>query len=1212
MNYLIRFRRKLGWGVLVFLFSPILLNAERVSGTASATASTDRVAIARILSALPLSFEANQGQSDPKVRFAFRGAGYSGEFTENEADLLFSRRPNEEPPAGGALKHRAAGSDWLRMRLVGTLEDSNISGEDKLPGTVNYFVGNDSEKWRTGIPTFARVKYSGVYRGTDLVYYGAGGRLEFDFQLAPGADPSLIRIKFGGAKRLRLDSIGNLEVVAPGGEVEFHKPAIYQVAADGSRNSVRGWFVTSRGNTVGFRIGKYDRSRPLVIDPVLNYSTYIGPGAYAFAVAVNGAGEAFITGIASPGFPTTPGSFQTASMSQTSNDWAPFVAKFNSTASALEYCTYLSGSGIDEALAIAVDSNGNAFVAGEAGSKDFPVTLGALQPVSHVGASSGTGFVTVLNSTGTGLIYSTYLGGSVSSLVAALAIDSSGNAYVTGGTQDIDFPTTAGAFQTAVKKSAVNLYSNFVAKVNPTGTALVYSTYLAGSGSESTGGIAVDSSGTAFIAGATTSTDFPVTQGAFQLTNKATAALPQNGFVTHLNAAGSALLWSTYLGGSFEDELSSIAVDASGSVYVTGGTASGDFPLTPGAFQTKPGGLNAVITKIKPDGSGLIYSARMGGTTNGLGGSSEDYAHGIVVDAQGNAVIAGSTTGLDFPVTPGAFETDNLSQEVSAEPGGFVTKINSTGTALLYSTFLSGTGDQTGDTCDCIYAVAMDPASNVYVTGITASIDFPTTLGVFQPTAGRDMFITEFKASEMTTLPAVTVALTSNANPQEYGKPLTFTSTVSGTSGSTPTGTVGFNILGFEIGDNSGLGLGPWTVVPLDSSGKATFTPAASVVISGDLPVAAHYLGDVNNAPGTGTMTETVTPIPTAITETASPNPITWGQPVTFTATVLDNTGKPAPGSVSFVVGNIIYSGGAVDSSGTVTWNLTQTSSGYYPLQVGTTTVKASYSPSLPGNPYASNSTSVNVTANPIGTTPQPTFSPPAGTYTTAQSVVMSDSNTAATIYYTTDGTTPAVGTSASLQSGNSIEVNTTSTIQALAVVPGYSASPIASATYTLNLPPPDFSMGLAPMSLTVYAGQSGSAQVSVTAENGFTQPVSLSCSGLPAGVSCSFVPASVSPGIDSTVTIAASTNAGINAIRNGVSLIQVVAIAALFPLLRRRTRKRLLLVLLAGVATNAWVGCGGGQNSSPPPIQPTTSTVTISGTSGSLSHSVKLTLTLN
>ena len=508
MKRLIRFRRSLWWALFVVVPLPVLSYAARLSGTASATASTDRVAIARSFSALPLSFEANQGQNDPKVRFAFRGRGYSAAFTQNEADLLLSPGSGAKPPAPGALKSRAAGNDWLRMRLVGARKDSQISGEDRLPGTVNYFVGNDPAKWRTEIPTFARVKYSGVYRGTDLAYYGAGGRLEFDFQLAPGADPSVIRIKFGGARRLRLDGDGNLEVVAPGGQLEFHKPEIYQVAADGSRASVRGWFVTSHGNMVGFRIGKYDLSRPLVIDPILNYSTYIGPGAYAFAVAVDGTGEAFISGIAAPGFPTTPGSFQTMSVSQASNDWAPFVAKFNSAGSALEYCTYLSGSEIDEALAIAVDSNGNAFVAGQAGSRDFPVTPGALQPVNHASAASATGFVSVLNSSGTGLIYSTYLGGSVSSLVAGIAVDSSGNAYVTGAAQDLDFPTTAGAFQTAVKKSVVNLYSDFVAKVNPTGTAQVYSTYLAGSGSDSIGGIAVDSSGTAFIAGVTTSTDF--------------------------------------------------------------------------------------------------------------------------------------------------------------------------------------------------------------------------------------------------------------------------------------------------------------------------------------------------------------------------------------------------------------------------------------------------------------------------------------------------------------------------------------------------------------------------------------------------------------------------------------------------------------------------------------------------------------------------------
>ena len=1204
-----------------FSFLSIPANAAPPGVTESMKA-TDQPAIANRFNALPLSFEKNRGQTDPHVKFLSRGAGFSALFRQGEADLLLTRRDRFGASAGDIQSRRGTEKqELLRMRLVAAREDAPVSGEELLPGTVNYFVGNDPSKWRTSVPTFERIRYSGVYPGTDLVYYGSGGRLEFDFQLAAGADPSTIRIQLEGARRLKLDGDGNLIVIGSGGQIGFHKPAIYQLTSAGVRRPVAGAFAISRGNTIGFTLGKFDRTRPLVIDPILNYSTFIGTPSIAYDVAVDSAGEAFVAGIAGPGFPATAGAFQTApvTVAINSGEEVPFVAKFNSSGSALLYCTYLSGSVIyDWAFAIAVDSKGNAFVGGRTQSPDFPITQGALQTVNRSTLDNGTAFVSELNSTGSALIYSTFLGGTAGSAVTGIRVDDSDNAYVTGRTFDTDFPTTAGAFQTKVSKSAVNTPSVFISKLNPTGTALIYSTYVTGTLDDYPGKIAVDGAGEVYVAGGTRSTDFPTTPGAFQLTNNAQQLNNETGFVAKLNADGTALVWSTYLGGSFVDEATAVAADASG-VYVTGNTLSSDFPTTPGAFQTTLKATNVFITKIKPDGSGLVYSTYLGASINGGGGQAEDSGTAIAVDGQGNAVVAGRTDALDFPLTPGAFETENQSELYSGNHGSFLTKINSTGSALLYSTFLSGSGDESGEDCECAYGMALDPAGNAYVVGHTDSIDFPITLGAYpNPSANfvYGMFLTEFNAAEMTILPVPNVTVTSNGTPQEYGQPLTFTATVTGSGSTSPTGTVGFSLWGVQISDCLGdcVGLGPWIVVPLNPSGVATYTPPlGSVYAMPSIPVIAHYLGDANYAPADGSMTEVVTPIPITMTETASVSTITWGQPITFTTKVLDDKGNAVPGYVYFMIDQTAYGQTNLDGTGSATWTLPD--SGEYPLNVGQNTVRAVYSQfGGMGNRYGDGSASATVTVNATGPAPPPSFSPPAGTYTATQTVYINDSNSAATIYYTTDGTVPNVGTSSSFPEGFVVFVSNSQTINAIATAPGLSASPVVSAYYTINALQPDFSIGLATGAMTVSAGQSGTTQVSIAGVNGFSQSVSLSCSGLPSGVTCRFSPNAASPGASSTLTISASTVAANGATRVGFPLGSLLAIAGGVGLLSLRRRSLRLLMLLPLTVALAWSGYGsGGSNSGPPPTPtPTTSTVTITGTSGSLSHSASLTLTLN
>ena len=1201
---------------LILFFLSVLIDPMILAKAAPTESRAMQQGISRNYNTLPLSFEQNEGQAESQVRFLSRGEGCFIFFKQDEADFLLSKRSRERDTAYQTRERRKvesqyARTDSLRMRLLSAAAASTVSAENRLPGTVNYFVGNDPAKWYVGVSTFERVKYTGVYPGIDLIYYGARGRLEFDFALAAGANPRAIRFRFDGSRRLKVDREGNLIVIATNGYVSFRKPVIYQSGPDNGKDFVDGSFRISAGKTVHFALGHYDHARPLIIDPILNYSTYLGPGSEAKAIAVDAAGEAYVAGWTDEAFPTTSGTFQTNPVDGRAS---PYIAKFNSSGTALLYSTYLSGGGSgDIASAITVDAAGNAYIAGATNSTDFPITPGAFQ-ATNKSAGKASGFVAVLNSTGTALLYSTYLGGSTESGVTGVGVDTSGNAYVTGFTLDADFPTTTGAYQPApFKKQIANASSGFVSKLNSTGTALLYSTYLGGTSQDSPNGIAVNMAGDAYIAGDTQSFDFPTSPGALQLTNNAKFG---TGFVTKMNASGTGLLYSTYLGGSLADGASAIAVDASDNAYVTGNTASVDFPATSGVFQpslkTYDGfsATNSFITKFNSSGSGLVYSTFLGGSYNGLGGVSEDLGTGIAVDAQGNAVVAGNTSGLNFPVTTGAFQSQNLSQLNSLDPASFITKINSTASAILYSTYLSGTGDQSGYTCDCAEGLSLDPSGNAYLAGETFSVDFPTTLGAletpFQTTESQS-FVTEFNASEMKTLPASTVIVTSNASSVEYGQPVTFTATVQQVSGTTPTGTVGFNFPQLEISDEAGngFGMGPWTTVGLNGSGAAMFT--TSSLIPGYGTVNAHYLGDTNNAPSNGTMTQTVTRIPTATTLTSSANPAVYGTPVTFTATVLDNTGKPAKGDVSFGMGDLGYAQVNLDSAGQATW---VNGTGGPPLPVGADSVEAEF---VPSTGYQQTSNTLVETFTPLGTTPSPTFAPAAGTYTSVQQVVLTDTNSAASIYYTTNGSTPVAG-SADVYLSGPIQVNASETIQAMAVAPGYTASSVSSAAYTINLPPSDFSVTLTPESLTVSAGKSTSTTVGVSGLNGFNQVVSLSCSGLPAGVTCSFAPASITSSSISTLTISASSSASANTRPMQFPFVPAAALALATGWIRERRRLR-WMVLFACISTLIVLnGCGGGGTASPQNSvsTPATSTILVTGSSGTLSHSAQLTLTVN
>jgi len=791
---------------------------------------------------LPLSFEENTGQSDKSVKFLSRGRGYGLYLTGNGAEwTLCQAAPGANQPdfqRDPVAIPKSAGCEIVRMQLMGASLKTEPAGEEGLPGTVSYFMGSDPARWRTGIPTYAKVRYPDVYPGIDLVYSGSRRQLEFDFVVAPHADPRAIRLRFSGPDRVHLAANGDVVVTAANGTLAFHKPLVYQVV-HGQRHPVAGGFRLLGKHTAGFQLGPYDRAKAVVIDPVLTFSTFLGGSNMGFwdqasAVAVDSSGTVYVAGRTSAAnFPVTSGSFQTTNRTPESQGINAFITKLNPTGTALVYSTYLGGSAGDAAYGLAVDSSGNAYVTGSTYSTDFPTTQGAFQTTNKAAANSdATAFVTVLNATGTALVYSTYLGGSgLSSGLpdsgdkgSAIAVDAVGNAYVTGSTYSTDFPLSQGAFQTTNKGAAKSNGNAFITKLNPAGTALLYSTYLGGSGAQKTvlsgdTGIAIslDASGEAYVAGRTFSSDFPTTAGAFQTTNNALANQGTNAFVTKLNSTGSALVYSTYLGGSSSDSGNAIAVDPAGEAYVAGGASSTNFPATQGAFQTKDGaaasGLpNAFITKLNPAGAALVYSTYLGGSggvvyvTPTLLQNGGDQANGLAIDGSGNVYVTGSTASSNFPVTQDAYQTTNNDQPGCAGScaGGynaFITELNSSGTALIYSTYLGGNGINPYDSVGVIEfgegdqanALALDSSGNVYVAGSACSFDFPLTSGAFQTTipSQQSPFAAKLNMSEPSTASRPTVTVTPGSSGITSGLPLRVTISVAGPSGAaTPTGTV--------------------------------------------------------------------------------------------------------------------------------------------------------------------------------------------------------------------------------------------------------------------------------------------------------------------------------------------------------------------------------------------------------------------------------------
>jgi hypothetical protein len=917
---------------------PLINQTTKVEALISAS-QADAKAQARILDGygkLPLSFEANQGQTDARVKFLSRTGGYTLFLTGDEAVLALrggkaktakasghdgKLRSGTVAPMGGPTPGpttEPATGAVLRMKLRHANPAAKVTGADELAGTSNYFIGNDPAKWRTNVPTCAKVKYEAIYPGIDLVYYGNQRQLEYDFIVAPGADPRRIEFDVRGAKRIRRDARGDLVLKMGEGEIRWHRPVVYQ-EKNRTRQEIAAQYAITEKNRVGFEVAKYDASRPLYIDPLI-YSTYLGGSDTdeGYSIAVDSAGNAYVIGTTcSSDFPRA-NALQPSYGGSCHYDWweryfggDAFVTKVNASGSALVYSTYLGGSGDDMGNGIAVDSAGNAYVVGTTCSTDFP-TMNALQPVYAGGSCDymnghrgGDAFVAKINASGSAFVYSTYFGGSGDDFGGSdsedevghgngIAADSSGNAYFTGYTASTDFLTTAGAFQRTYGGNG----DAFVVKLNPTGAALIYSSYLGGSASDGGSGIALDSTGNAYATGQTTSTDFP-TRNPLQ----PTFGGKEDAFVSKVDPTGSSLVYSTYLGGSWVDVGYGIAVDSSENAYVTGYTTTNDFPTTPGAYQTVCG-PDAFVTKIDSSGV-LVYSTCLGG---GIG-------QGMAVDSKGNAYATGYTDSTDFPTTPGAFQTTcGGGKNCWFYPDAFVTKLNPTGSALVYSTYLGGKPADEGR------GIAVDSAGNAYVTGFTYSA-FPITPGAFQTIFGgaySDAFVTEL---DVRAVPVIT--LTSSLNPSTYGQAVTFNAVLTSTIGAPPDGeTITFM--------NGKTVLGTGTL----SGGSASF--ATSKLTGGTDKIKAVYGGDAHFGPSTSkALKQVVNKATTTTTLTSSLNPSNYGQAATFTASVTPQFSDTVKGPVTFYDGTTALK--TVPLSGGVAKFTTST------LARGTHTITATY-----------------------------------------------------------------------------------------------------------------------------------------------------------------------------------------------------------------------------------------------------------------------------
>lgn len=642
----------------------------------------------------PLHFERNDGQAPRDVHFLARGLRESAVLAEDGLQMHFGNASS------------------LRMRLGDVRNWPKPEGVNLLP-IRSYYLKRGSQR---EVPHFEKVRYANVYKDTDLVFYSDGGRLRHDFILAPGADPSRIHLEFPDAGEIGAQEDGSLVLHYATGATTLGRPYVYQIRGK-QRVAIASRYTNHPRGGIGFELGAYDRRLPLVIDPVLSYAAFHGGSQLdsALAITVDAQGSAYIAGLTtSNNWPNSARALQ-GNAEPGPNNVEAFVTKFSPDGKTVLFTTYFGGSANESASAIALDPGGNIYVAGQTNSPDFPTRL-PLQ-ANYGGGNLETGgdaFVMKLNPTGSAAIYSTYLGGSRGETARAIAIDATGAAYIAGMTASTNFPTR-NAVQAASRGGEAARSDAYVAKLSPDGNALVYSTYLGGSGDDYAMALSLDAQSNAIIAGTTFSNDFPT-----MLALQPSRAGGADAFVTKLNAAGNAITYSSYFGGTADDFGIALALDAIGNVHLGGMTGSLDFPLFR-PLQAKFGsagnvGFDGFVTKFLAFSNDMVYSTF-------LGGAGMDLVNALVVGPDNALYIAGETDSPDFP-------TRNALRPQGAFSDAFLAKWNADGSAFEYSGALGG------QALDSAVAIAIDRAGNVYLAGTTSSRDNPATLGASQSLLG--------------------------------------------------------------------------------------------------------------------------------------------------------------------------------------------------------------------------------------------------------------------------------------------------------------------------------------------------------------------------------------------------------------------------------------------------------------------------------------------
>jgi len=787
---------------------------------------------------LPLSFIQNKGQTDSSVRFYERGPGHAVFFTtegvslnlvRSEKAVVGSRTEDVRQKPDKLSATKTAASDTVRLRPLNANPNPKIIADAPQESKINYFIGKDATKWKTNIPTYGAVVYKEIYKGIDIKFYGNNRQLEYDIIVSPGADPSTVKLSYEGIKGLKVTDAGDLEITLQSSSLRDEegsgederiiqkRPYIYQEIND-RRVEVAGRFILDfpssngkgrgEGNfSYGFEVASYNKDYPLIMDPVIVYSTYLGGnGNDGFTgIALDGSGNVYVTGwTVSLNYPTR----NQIQGPDSGNFGDAFVTKINAAGNALVYSTFVGGSSYDQGHGIAVDGSGNAYVTGETYSTDFPIQ----NPIQGVAGGSSDAFVIKINTAGNALVYSTYLGGANSDNGLGIAVDSSGNAYVSGFTTSTNYPTQ-NPLQAAYGGGSGDA---FVTKINTAGNAMVYSTCLGGKKQDGSYSIAVDGLGNAYVTGWTDSPNFP-TQNAIQGTYGGGATSSGDAFIAKINPTGSTLVYSTYLGGSGDDQGRGIAVDGLGNAYVTGYTASGDFPTQNAIQGTYGGSGDAFVIKINASGNSVIYSTY-------LGGSGDDSANGIAVDGSGNVYVTGNTASTDFP------NQDPIQSAKGDLQDAFFTKINPSGNSIVFSTYLGGNATDFG------LAIAVDSLGNAYVAGETGSTNFPVMNPIQGGWAGDpdtfDAFLT--KIGQQAATYTIFGTVSTSAAAAISGVTMTLSGAAANTATTDVAGKYSF----------TGLGNGSYTVTP-SMTGYA-FTPAnMAVTVNGANVTDQNFTGTV-------------------------------------------------------------------------------------------------------------------------------------------------------------------------------------------------------------------------------------------------------------------------------------------------------------------------------------------------------------------------------